>query len=167
MAASIISQDIIGICLYLLDGNIELELSELFHRIEKFQENHNRHFGLSRNDFRGLFRALISLELGFMNFSENIGEIRFRNIISQVLKYHNAYFNDEGEHWDKYNIKINKLSMQEHEKYRNKLRTKRLMQNFFKKNNDEYSIVCVKEFMQQLGLSIDLLYRCSRPGKSS
>ena len=99
MAASILSQDILAICLFLADGNIDLSIEEVIHRVEKYQEEQDRHFGISRSDFRNLFHMLISWELRIKEFDD----IKLSDIITDILMYQYAHFNDEGENWIKDN----------------------------------------------------------------
>ena len=59
MAASILSQDLVGVCLILCKGNTRMDLEKMIQKAEEFQDNNNRHFGISRSDLRGLFLMLL------------------------------------------------------------------------------------------------------------
>lgn len=178
MAAAILSQDILAICLIVAKGNIHLSLEEIIRRVENFQEVHNRHFGISRSDFRGLFNMLLSWELRIKSFFDEIDDIKLIDIIPDIIKYHDAYFNDEGEHWakdDNYFLdeKINYSFIEhwfgyDHNKYLEKLEINQKCKMFF----DYHKIATVpsdvvKEFMEEMKITDDILYSCSRHGDSS
>ncbi len=148
MAATILSQDILAICLLLSDGNLDLSLKEVIHRAEEYQETQDRHFGISRSDFRGLFHRL--------NWAYEMDAIKMREVISDILEYHDAYFNDEGESW----YKADDVEEQDQVKQQMKL--------FF--NPQEISQLhpkLVREFMAKMNITEAILYHCSRSGESS
>ena len=104
MAAEILSQDIIAICLVLSEGNLTMSLGELIERVEQYQERQDRHFGLSRQDFRGLFRNwLCDLGLAKLDDFSPLAPrcpIPLQRLLSRILEFHSAWFNDEGEYWN-------------------------------------------------------------------
>ena len=64
MSTSTLTQDLLAICLIAAEGDIDFSLDDIIHRVEAYQENHNRHFRISRSDFRSLFYRLFYWELG-------------------------------------------------------------------------------------------------------
>ena len=73
MPASILTEDFLAICLILAKGNLNIELEEIICRVEAFQRSSDRHFGISRYDFRNAINML-SLNLyhvtGIGNYEE-------------------------------------------------------------------------------------------------
>lgn len=170
MPAAMLTQDILAICLLHADGNIDLSLENILFHAETYQERQNRHFGISRSDFRGLFHMLMFCELGMKKFGEDIENITLRDMLPEILKYHSAYFNDEGEHW----IKDDDWWHEEErfgyhaEKYQEKVKLKEDMKTFFQQGKlPALNPPAIKSFMEELQLSEALLYHCSRPGESS
>ncbi len=177
MAAVILSQDILAICLFLADGNINLSLGEVIRRVENYQEVQNRHFGISRSDFRGLFQMLISWELGIKSFGDELDDIKLSYIITEILKYHDGYFNDEGEHWTKdYNGQHEEIDYRlieyrfgyNKEEYQEKLKLKEEMERFFgQQPNGAIHPKLVRKFMKEIKITDSILSHCARPGSSS
>jgi hypothetical protein len=177
MAAAILSQDIIAICLLLTNGNIKLQLDEVICRIEKYQETKNRHFGISRSDIRNLFQNLIFFEMELREIGEELNDIWLTDIILKVLEYHDAYFNDEGEFWIKYSLplKINTYSSvnelwsgYNQNENDQKLKMKHVMIEFFE-NQDIQNISneLVRKLLKENKIKTNILVNCSRPGESS
>lgn len=172
MAASILTQDVLAICLFLSDGNIELPLEEVISRAEDFQEVEDRHFGTLRSDYRNLFHMLFGWELRIMSLSDEFGDIKLRDTITFILKYHSVFFNEEGEYWDTDNDKWNKnieywFSYDE-KKYQEKLIVKQEMGRFFEHQKiATLHPKLVKKFMEELKITDTVLYSCSRSGESS
>ena len=81
MAAAILSQDILAICLLLAEGNIDLSMEEVIHRAENFQEDQDRHFGITRSDFRGLFNYWFMFDLAIIHFDDGIDGIKLKDIV--------------------------------------------------------------------------------------
>ena len=177
MPAAILSQDILAICLLLADGNIDLSMEEVVHRVEIFQEDQDRHFGITRYDFRGLFNYWFMFDLGIIHCDEGIDGIKLKDVAIDVLTYHDAHFNDEGEYWTKEKESWNEKLFMEHikswysydeENYQEKLIIKKKMKRFFE--DQELTILhpeFVMKFMEELKISDTILFYCSRPGKSS
>jgi hypothetical protein len=169
VATAILSQDIMAICLLCTDGNVHLNLGEVIHHVEDYQKAEHRHFGISSSDFRGLFRSLISGELFIRSYNDEIDDIIFSEIITDILEYHDAYFNDEGEHW----VKACEIDSDDifswydysEMEYEYKIEIKHKMKKFFgrpdmNKMNPEF----VRTFMKEINLTNAILYHCSRPG---
>jgi hypothetical protein len=177
MAASILSQDILAICLFLADGNIDLPVAEVIRRAEAYQDIQNRHFGISRSDFRNLFRKLLILEKGRLSTDDEILDIKLGNVINDILSFQYAHFNDEGEHW----IMVDELQKEESnspdirywydyddEEYQQKIIMKQKMIRFFKDlATGNLHPGSIKKFMEELNITDSVLYHNSRIGESS
>jgi hypothetical protein len=177
MAAAILSQDILAICLLSTDGDVDLSLEEVIHRVEEFEKVNNRHFGTSRSDFRVLFLMLVYLELGIKKLGDEIDDIRFIDIIADVLNYFDAHFNDEGEHWTRDEVRHNKEIDSrfienwygyDEKAYQEKLKVKKEMKRFFEQQKiSTLNPESVRKFMGEIKVTDAVLYHCSRPGESS
>jgi hypothetical protein len=170
MAASILSQDLVGICLILCKGDTLMDLEEMIQKAEEFQNNNNRHFGISRSDFRGLFWMLLNWELGI---KKEFNQVRLSDVISNILDYHDVYFNDEGEHWTR---RDNEISVYEifhrywygydKNEYCEKVTIKKRMKEFFKNQRNPDPKVVI-QVLDRLKFDDNILYQCSRTGESS
>ena len=100
MAAAIVTEDFLAICLILADGDINMRLEEVICRAEAYQESSDSHFGISRSDFRCAFNKLsfvIYHETGVGNYEEMLTRNPLlQHWIGPILKYEDVYFNDEG-----------------------------------------------------------------------
>jgi hypothetical protein len=170
MAAAILSQDLVGICLILCKGNININLEEMILIVEEFQEKNNRHFGISRSDFRCLFWMLLNWEL---EIKKEFNQVRLSDVISNILDYYDVYFNDEGEHWtgrDKefsdYEICHRYWYGYDKNEYCKKVTAKKIMKEFFKNQRNPDPTI-VMQFLDRLEFDDNILYQCSRPGESS
>lgn len=170
MSAATLSGDILSICLLFANGDIRTSLAEIIQRAEDFQEKQQRYFGISPHDFRGLLRSLVMFELGLRRIGEDIGNIRLSEIVTPMLSYHDAYFNDEGEHWcgddneiDDANSVLSWFGYSESE-YREKQDQKRNLKAFFLEAGDGVIIPGnVRRIMKQLKIDENVLQHCSRP----
>ena len=109
MAAWTLSQDIVGICLVLAGGEADMDLEEVMLEADRFQVANDLHFGISRTDLRGLFQSLflwnlganhpLAVRLGDRWKEGAFGGLRLREIVPVLLEFHDAAFNDEGQHW--------------------------------------------------------------------
>ncbi len=177
MAASILSQDILAICLFLADGNIELSIEEVIHRAENYQKINDRHFGITRSDFHNLFHYWFIFDLGIKQLDEGIDDVKLKDVVIDILAYHSSHFNDEGEYWineketwDKeiYFVSIERRFGYDEKKYREKLMTKQKMKEFFEDQElTELHPESVMKFMEEIKISDKILFQCSRPGESS
>ena len=157
MAAAILTEDFLAICLILANGDLGTRLEEVICRAETYQESSDRHFGITRRDFRCAFIRLcfrIYPETGVGNYEEMLTiNPLLRHWINPILNFEDVYFNDEGEHWwvpegavpSEVNLK---------------------MRNFFSDTNNHDSQT-VMRFLVGLGKDSSLLVNCSRPGCSS
>ena len=172
MATTTLTQDILAICLLLADGDTDTSLEQIINRAEEYQKIENRHFGISRRDFRNLLRMLVSWELRLKNFSESLDDIKLHDVATSILEYRDVYFNDEGEHWckgKKTDIdEINYFFGYASPTQENNGPLRHQMKHFFsrwdsvREKNPE-----VKNFMKNTNITDDVLRRCSRPGDSS
>ena len=76
----------LAICLIVADGNIGLSLEDIIHRVEIYQENHNRHFGILRSDFRSMFYKLFYWELGTKSPEDRLDDVKLRDIINIIFE---------------------------------------------------------------------------------
>lgn len=169
MVAAILSQDILAICLLFADGDMDVSLEEVIQRAEEYQEMQDRHFGISRSDFRGLFNMLLSWELGIKKPGDKMDDTRLSDVVTDILDYHDAYFNDEGESWTRStNAEFDDWYGYEEGFYKQRMVIKEKMKVFFQHKKDgSFSQNVVKRFMEEIHISKILLDNCSRPGESS
>ena len=176
MAASLLTQDLLTICLLLANGDIYLSVEEISLLTENYQTQSNRHFGISRNDFRSLFMKLIIFEMKIPGVMENLGVVKLADIIPEILKYHYVHFNDEGEHWFKAELfgresdprQIEYWFGYNEKEYNTKKILMQSLKEFFK--DVRYNTIhpeAVRRFMDQMNLGSSVLSACSRPGSSS
>jgi hypothetical protein len=173
MAAVTLTQDILALCLLFADGKISLSMEEIVRRAERYQEKHDRHFGISRSDLRVLFIMLLSpWYLGIRGFSEELDDIKLSDIIFGILKYHDAHFNDEGSHWITYedarpqaNSSLLYWLGYDENQYQEKLDLKEKMTGFFQEISPEsIDAESVRDFMSENNITEDILFHVSRPG---
>jgi hypothetical protein len=190
MAIATLSQDILAICLVLADGDIHLPMEEIIRRAEDFQETHDRHFGISQRDFRGLFLQLPSLDdykLLIFGDCQRAPEdaARLHDCVLDILSHYDAYFNDEGDHWcGKEQLGVNAVAAatpltirgtrfddafpEPDEAYLEKRRLKEAMKQFFESHElATLGVAAVRRFLADVGVNDAILYECSRPWASS
>lgn len=177
MSAAILAHDILAICLIAADGDSGLPLEEIIRRVEDFQVRENRHFGISRTDFRDAFQVLCYWELELTNPGGALDGIRLIKVIPELLTYHDAWFNDEGASWSGVEAfrsghagpaYQNDWYGCNEEGYQNKMAAKQRMLAFFEKNHSPLpDPVHVREFMRISGISDKVLFTCSRTGEGS
>lgn len=110
---SMLSKELLAVCLLLDEGDTGKSIEEIIALAEKYQLENNRHFGITQDDFRSSF-----YELGYNHKVVTYGdiyngtapkilaEIPLKSWISNILEYEDVYFNDEGcsryknETWD-------------------------------------------------------------------
>ena len=174
MAASILCQDIVAICLCLAEGNLDLAMEVIIRRAESYQAKHYRHFGISTRDFRNLLRNLFLLEMKVTGADEETFNIRLVHTINYILKYQYAHFNDEGELW----IRSDELQKEESypplikywygydpDEYLEKVRMKQKMIRFFESlPTVTHHLESIQQFMEELNIKNNILYFCSRSG---
>ena len=156
MAAAILTEDFLFICLIFSKGDINMRLEEVICRAEAYQKASDRHFGISRSDFRNAIYMLSFItyhETGLGNYEEILAKNPLlKDWIVPILRYEDIYFNDEGEHWCEY-------------KGTSQSPTNIKMRKFFsdvcnhKKEN-------VLKYLNKVGKNRTTLLKCSFPGKS-
>ncbi len=182
MTAAILSQDLLAICLLAGEGNLDKNLAEILSFLEKFQEKHDRHFGIGKDNLRTLFM----LEYGmvksssqsngkdiFARIAEQLHQIKLKEVAQQIINYHDVYFNDEGGAF----ISESEIGVMDSSsvsecygytpaEYAAKVKVKEAMREFFRKNVN-YKPCRVRGFLKEHGIDQGLLFHCSRPGESS
>jgi hypothetical protein len=179
MAASILSQDIVSICLLMVKGNTNTRLGDVILEVEEFQKAKNRHFGISTNDFRMLFWWLMFFEIGIdddLSDPSWLQKFKLHDVIPKILELHYGDFNDEGEGWGRPGPdgSYYKFTMWElagwfgytEEEYIHKLAQKQAMKEFFA-HKAFHNSKEVMNFLTSQGINEKLLFHCSRPGESS
>jgi len=155
MPASILTEDFLAICLILAYGDMNMELEEIICRVESFQSSSDRHFGISRYDFRNAINMLsfnIYHETGIGNYKEMLAiKPLLKNWICPILQYDDVYFNDEGEHWCEFERKSPSPKNLK-------------MRKFFTVNCD-HSKKDVLRFLNEIGYNKAILLKCSFPGE--
>ena len=173
MAAVTLTQDILAVCLLFADGDISLSMEEILQHAERFQEKNDRHFGISRSDLRVLFIMLFAWYLGIRGFSEELDDIKLSDCIPEILKYHDAYFNDESSHWVTYeeagpeaeDSLLYWLGYDE-DQYQEKLNLKENMKWLFLENDaDSIDPESIRNFMRENNITEEILFHVSRPGE--
>lgn len=158
MSASILTEDVLAICLILADGNVNASMEQIICSVEAYQELSDRHFGITRSDFRNslhfLFHNGFPDEPGWCDYEETwCRKPLLRHWITLILNYDELYCNEEGEHWYPHEGAV----PSEHN---------RMMRRFFSDTNSD-DPESVMRFLGGLGKDRSLLLKCSRPGSSS
>lgn len=171
MATSILTEDFVGICLILAEGNLGASLEEVILAAERFQQERNRHFGTWQDDFRLLLHTVIDQS---WTRDGNFRNIRFLEVIPRILSFREAYFNDEGAHLfgkdcdiypDSYENETAYWTGYGREQLQRKLEMKAEMKEYFR--GEFLEAKAVREWMRVHGIRKGLLYRCSSPGALS
>jgi len=176
MAACILTQDLLGIFLLFAGGNTSERLGGILRVAEEYQELCDRHFGISRSDLRGLFMMFTIDVPGRSMAFEELDQLELKEIIPDILRYHEAHFNDEGEHWsmpgkvaslsDYDDLHVETWYNYDRKQFRWKVQVKRMMKAFFadEKNHRPGQVM---DFLAKVGIDESLLIHCSRPGAQS
>jgi hypothetical protein len=109
MAYGICSEDMAAICITLAGGEIGLSMREVVRYGAAFQQERGDHFGTSDNDFRRCF-YLLGVEnriypLGALGADGRLPaafDLPLSVWCGHMLRWHDVYFNDEGEHWTRW-----------------------------------------------------------------
>ena len=165
-------QDLLGIYLVLSERNIDNKLADMVKRADLFQEEQNRHFGITRSDFCNLFFRVKYFSftniVSFDKFLEQttLKEIcrRFSNTRAPILPMRENAGTNKGEHGDFY---IQHIFAYNDEEYKAGLLKKQAMVDFLSNSGNSDNAVLVKEFMVKAGITKALLYGCSREGDNS
>ena len=153
-----------------------MKLGDVIKHVEEFQEQKDRHFGISSTDFRTLFWRLVRGKFPgslLQDESEsNLDKVNLQDVALDVLKYGDAYFNDEGECWDLYenNPKYAPYSyyrFSAEEFYTGQTIRKEMIEFFQELKDAICPVIQVQAMLVRLGFSSDILFKCSRPGDNS
>jgi len=176
MTAAIMTQDILGICLLVSGGDLSMNMSDVITRVEEFQTNNDRHFGISEYDFRNLIFWLIwgiiphnPHTTAIESHAKVLEYVKLQDIALHILEHTDAYFNDDGEHWldlehgpndyDRYNCSL--------DEYNAKPAIRKEMIAFFQNLNDKSCPVKqIQDLLVKWGINQNTLYACSREGSS-
>lgn len=103
MAYAIVVEDVVAICLVLLEGDAQRSTWELILAVEEYQNRQNGHFGTTANDLKQALSHLC-INHGFFKYEdceqplEKLFSMPFSRLIPIILKeYQTFYCNDEGE----------------------------------------------------------------------
>jgi hypothetical protein len=189
MAAWTLSQDIVGICLVLAGGDASMDLEEVMLEADRFMLEKDRHFGTSRTGLRGLIQSLFlwDLEDGHPLAVRLAGRwkegafdgVRLWEVAPILLGYHDAAFSDEGQQWCGLEDGADACSREWYEandmasgygydwgQYCRKVKTKAALRELFRGQGCPGPETTAK-LMREHGLDEELLYHCSRRGRSS
>jgi hypothetical protein len=176
MTAMLMSQDILGICLLVSGGNLSMTLEDVVKRVEEFQSQNDRHFGILNTDFRTLFCRLLwtkfpgSLLRG--ESESNLYKVNLQDVVLDILKYGAAYFNDEGENWDLFGNDpiynpVYYYNCSEKEFYTGQAVRKSMTAFFQSLEGKTTPLNQIQDMLTRLGYNQDTLFRYSRPGDAS
>jgi len=174
MTATIMSQDMLGICLLVSGGNLSMKLGDVVKHVEEFQEQNDRHFGISSTDFRTLFGRLVwgKFPGSLLQDESNLSKANLQDVALDILKYGDAYFNDEGECWDLYEndpkyapYSYYRCSVEEF--YTGQTIRKEMIEFFQELKDAICPVIQVQAMLVRLGFNSDILFKCSRPGDNS
>jgi hypothetical protein len=179
MTAAIMTQDILGICLLVAGGDLSMSMADVILRVEEFQTQNDRHFGITDRDFRKLVFWLIwrkiphspgtSMTGAYYKVLEVLKEIKLQDIVLHIIEYSDAYFNDDGEHWldlahgpndyDRYNCSL--------DEYNAKPAIRKEMIAFFQNlKGKNCPVNQIQDILVKWGINQNTLYACSREGSS-
>jgi hypothetical protein len=165
MAKSILTPDMVSIGLLISGGNIDITLGTLMERIMEFQVVNHRIFGESDEDYQNACIFLAIFESQSLRCKPDIAEfnrLRFRDIIPEMLLYHEVYMNDEGDHWtEDINYKDRQLERffgLDRKEYQKKMELRQAMRDFFTCSREETDIRgMVSAFMEEHGITREML----------
>ena len=166
MSNTILTVDLVSVGLLLSNCDIEISLRELFRKVEEFQNLNSRIFGTSDEDFSSSIRVLLFSEMSIVLNEECLDKITFKEIIPEMLKYNDVYFNDEGEHWceksDYDDRAIYRLFGIDRKGIEAKILTQKAMISFFSQCKiEKIKPIQVAEFMQIQDITYRVLEDCS------
>lgn len=172
MPAAMLTQDLLGVCLLLVNGRFETPIEEVLVRAEGFQNKNDRHFGISRDDLRELFWMLINWEL---KLNKSFVKIKLLDIALEMLSYDDVYFNDEGSHWVRLGydqLKFEDVNRSywcdygyDKKAFFKRIEFKQIAIDFLKNIHSE-RMGAGKKLLAKMQIDEKLLLFCSRPGES-
>jgi len=167
MSAAILTENLLAAMLLLAEGDTSITLDEALLRLEQWQRQENRHFGISQFDMRGAF---LQMQFWFSDFpkragvydqEETIRVTTLREWIPYMLRFHDLYCNDESEHWYEKIHRCGLFEVGQASSFRN-----HEMRKFFR-NSESRDPDKVMRFLGRLGIGPEIMFRCSRSGESS
>jgi hypothetical protein len=172
MSTEILSQDIVSIMLLLAEGDINMTLTELFKCIEEYEERNNCHFGISRGDFIFSIQVFMMWELHLSDVLHHEQNIKLKEIIPDVLRFHSACFKDTEDYWLKEDVFNKRESLYfthyTEKEYETKIILKNLIKEFFHYSETIHtSKESVIKFLIDNNITIKILEDCSRPGENN
>jgi len=172
MAYCLMSQDILGVCLLVAGGDLNMPLEDIINHIEEFEEQEKRLFGTVGWDFRVLFFWLVWWKIGDKSknaseyFKTLLGKANLQDVALDVLRWEEAGFSDGDvcwlgyereptyEYWN-YNYTV--------EEFNTKQAVRKEMIEFFQGlKGKNCPVRQVQEMLFRLGFIRDTLYECSR-----
>jgi hypothetical protein len=103
MTAAILSQDLLAILVLFAKGDMNASLADILSAMESFQEEYDRHFGISRADVPNLLLFKFNpwpISTADYVDRQHFKQLRLGDVAVRILQFHEAYFNDEGEYFD-------------------------------------------------------------------
>jgi hypothetical protein len=86
MAKSTLSTDIISIGLLLSEGNIDITIEELSGKVNSWQTQNNRIYGVSDNDYLNSLLMLLLSDLNFKSALDDFFKLTLHEIIPKILQ---------------------------------------------------------------------------------
>jgi hypothetical protein len=150
-----------------MDKNLE----EIARVAEQFQLETDRHFGDWEHSFRS---ALMMLVFNKFGRGDNLAGYSLREVLPAMLRYHDVYCNDEGEHWVDFEpsaedddcLELMNWYNCSMEEYSHKAILREQMITFFSMPENNKSKK-VRELMATAGVVARIFHECSRRGRSS
>lgn len=99
MACTVLSEDILVVCLLLADGNLHVPLETVICRAEGGPVDQFTDLCIAPDEWRGLFVSLFWPDPEATEVAHRRSNRSLASIAPLVLAYGGAYLNDEGEHW--------------------------------------------------------------------
>jgi len=163
MAKSILTTDMVSIGLLLAKGELTISMKELSEKVNQWQTENNRIFGITPNDYTNALILLVMDELNPKDWLTDFQSLTFHELIPKILKYNEVYFNDEGEHWMETvqyeEWQLNQFFGVDQNEYESKLRLKEAMTLFFNSRPTDGNRV--KNFMVEQKIGNNILTSCS------
>jgi hypothetical protein len=165
MADTMLTVDMVSVGLLLSDGDIDISLEVLFKKVEDYLVMHEKYYGTSVEDYRSSIIFLCYFEFSLVEDFELLYELRFRQIILEMLHFINVYFNDEGESWhseeDYDESAIRSCFKMDVEKYSSKMKLREAMIDFFRNcKHESIPVDQVKCFMMNHSITEQILLEC-------
>ena len=173
MAKVLMSQDVLGICLLVAGGDLNMTMEEVMKLVDEFEEQKRCRFGSSQGDLPSLFISLVLQKLGPEKFSFPyrliLGKVNLQDVALDVLSFQGYWSCDEGDYWIDYEQEptyhtwfpnFYDCTLKEFEA---KQAVRKEMIEFFKDlKGKSCPLRQVQDMLFKLGFNLDTLYACSR-----